>query len=145
MIRHIIVAVDINENTRELVQYAAVIAEKFKAKTWILHISAPDPEFIGYDVGPQYIRDGRADELREQHKLLQGYAKILEDKGLECEALLIQGHTVEAILQKATKIKADLIVIGSHEHSFLYDAFVGNTCIELFKKSMIPLLILPLQ
>ncbi len=65
------------------------------AKIWLVHVAAPDPEFVGYEPGPQYIRDDRAKVLLAEHKKLASYIKSLEGKGYKAEALLVQGPTIE--------------------------------------------------
>lgn len=143
--KNILVAIDFDERTYELVAYAAEFAKKFSSKVWIVHIAAPEPDFVGYDVGPEYVRDNRAGELRVEHKNLQLLADKLLKEGVDAEGLLVQGPTVKMILDEAQKLYADLIITGSHDHSFIYNAFVGNTSLELFKKSRIPLLTVPLD
>lgn len=143
--KNILVAIDFDERTYELVNYAAEFAKKFGAKIWIVHIAAPEPDFVGYSVGPEYIRDSRASELRSEHKNLHLLVDKLHQEGVEAEGLLVSGSTVKMILDEAKKLHADLIITGSHDHSFLYNAFVGNTSLELFKKSAIPLLTVPLD
>lgn len=61
--KNILVTIDFNENENLLLDKAYQMAKAFGAKLWLMHIAAPDPDFVGYDVGPQYIRDARATEL----------------------------------------------------------------------------------
>lgn len=143
--KNILVAVDFDERTFELVTYAAKLAKKFDAKVWIVHIAAPEPDFVGFDVGPEYIRDSRAHELRVEHRNLKVLTDRLREEAIDTDALLIAGPTVQMILKEAQKLDADLIITGSHDHSFIYNAFVGNTSLELFKKSNIPLLTVPID
>lgn len=145
IIRNILVAVDFDERTTKLVNYAAELAKKFEANLWIVHIAAPEPDFVGYGVGPKYIRDSRADELKEEHRYLYALAERMQQQGVKVDALLIPGPTVQMILDEARKLEADLLITGSHDHSFIYNAFVGSTALELFKKSSIPLLTVPLD
>ena len=140
--KNILVAVDFEEKTRLLLDYAADLAKKFDSKIWIVHISMPEPDFVGYGIGPQYIRNSRAEELVEEHQLVQHYAQDVIKEGIEAEGLLIQGPTVKMILDEAKKLSIELIVIGSHEHSFLYNAFLGNTTSDLIRKSKIPILVI---
>lgn len=142
---NIFVAVDFKKKSTVLIDYAATLAEKFASKVWIVHIAAPEPDFVGYTPGPQYIRDSRAEELREEHRVLQDLSAVLDDMGIESEALLIQGPTVEMILEEADKLHADLIICGNHHHSFLHNAFIGSTANELFRKSKIPFLAIPVS
>lgn len=141
--KNLLVAVDFDQRTNKLIDFAEKIALKFKAKVWIVHIAAPDPDFVGYEPGPQYIRDFRAGELKNEHKRLISWTEQLSKRGVESEALLIQGPTVKMILKEAQDLKADLLITGSHDHSFVYNAFVGSTALEIFKKSNIPLLTVP--
>ena len=72
--KNLLVTVTFEEKeTSVLLAKAMSIAEKFGSKIWLVHIAAPDPDFVGYEVGPQYIRDHRADELKKQHNLVKRY------------------------------------------------------------------------
>ncbi|WP_033960357.1 universal stress protein [Psychroserpens jangbogonensis] len=142
--KNILVTVDFNRNEQLLVDKAFQLAERFDSKIWLIHIAAPNPDFVGYEVGPQCIRDNRASELRKEHKLLQEQSNELNKKGVKAEGLLIQGATIEMIMEESKKLNVDLIFAGHHEHSFLYKAFVGSVSGKILKKSKIPVLIVPL-
>jgi nucleotide-binding universal stress UspA family protein len=142
--KNILVTIDFDKKEQFIIDKAFQLAEKFKSKLWLIHIAAPDPDFVGYDVGPQYIRDSRASELRNEHKLLQEYANSIEGKGVDAEGLLIQGATIEMIMEEAEKLHVDLIVTSHHERSFLYKAFIGSVSRQIIEKSKIPVLIIPL-
>lgn len=119
------------------------MAEKFESKLWIIHVAAPDPDFVGYDVGPSYIRDTRAEELRSEHRQLNEMMELARSYSIDCEALLVQGATIEMLEEEIEKLHIDLIIIGSHEHSFLYELFIGHTSVKLLKRIQIPLMIVP--
>lgn len=144
-LKNILVAVDFNDAIGELMGFAESIASKFGAKIWIVHVTAPDPDFVGYDPGPQYIRDFRAEELKDEHRRLQGLSKAFIDKSIESEALLIQGATVETVIAEAEKLKADLLILGTHKHSFLHELLQESVSLELLKKGKIPLLAIPIS
>lgn len=61
---------------------------QLKAKVWLIHVSAPDPEFVGYDASPQVVRDQRAAELHHERGILQEIAARLRSQGAEAEARL---------------------------------------------------------
>jgi nucleotide-binding universal stress UspA family protein len=143
-LNNLLVAVDLKPTDQALMQFASAIAEKFNSSIWVLHIAAPDPDFVGYDVGPSYIREMRADELRKEHRQLQTIADRLNKKGIKAEGLLIQGPTVDMILEEVAKLKIDLLIMGSHKHGFLYEAWMGHTSVKVIKEIPIPVLIIPL-
>jgi len=143
--KNILVPIDFNDNESILLNKALEFSRAFKAKIWLLHVASPEPEFVGFGVGPQYIRDSRAQELRKEHRLMNDYADKLKIEGIECEGLLINGGTIEMILEEADKLNTDLIITGHHSHSIFYKAFFGSVSSEVIKKTTIPVLIVPLE
>lgn len=143
--KNILVSIDFNENEMILLDKAFQMAESFGSKLWLVHIAAPDPDFVGYEVGPQYVRDSRASELRKEHKTIQEYTSILNKKGVESEGLIIQGATIDMIFKESEKLNIDLIVAGLHKHGFFHKVFFENVSSEIIKKSNIPVLIVPLD
>ena len=143
--KNILVSIDFNNNEKILIDKAIEMAKAFDSKIWLLHVAAPEPEFIGFGVGPQYIRDSRAEELRKEHRLLSDYTDLIRLENQECEGLLINGATIEMILEEARKLAIDLIIIGHHDHNIMYKAFFGSVASGVIKKANIPVLIVPLQ
>lgn len=143
--KNILVTIDFDKKVELLLDKAFELAEAFDSTIWLMHVCAPDPEFVGYEVGPQYIRDFRAKELRKEHRLLHGYVDELKKKDCTAHGLLIHGATIEMIIHESKKLDIDLIIAGHHEHGFLYNAFVGSVSAQIIKKSKIPVLIIPLE
>jgi len=126
--------IDFTENESLLIDKAFEMAKSFDSKLWLMHIATADPDFVGYEVGPQCIRDGRATELRKEHKQLQEYNANLENKGGYSEGLLVQGATIEMNIEESNKLNVDLIMAGHHDHSFFYNAFTGSVSAQIIKK-----------
>jgi len=139
---NIIVAVDFSAVTDKLLQSAVKIASP-RTKVYIIHVAAPDPDFIGLGVGPQYIRDDRATKLREEHALLGEYKDQLNRQGINAEALLIAGPTVETLLAEIEKLDAELIIIGRKGHSAIYEVLIGSVCKDILEKLKVPALLVP--
>jgi nucleotide-binding universal stress UspA family protein len=148
--KNILVAIDFEEKTKNLLDNAKQIAKKFDSKVWIIHIVEHQTEVVGYPESFQYgvqymnLRTERAKELKSEHKIVQEYSNMLIKAGIESEGLLIEGPTVKIILDEAIKLKIDLIIIGSHKHSFLYNALIESTTSCLIRKSNIPILVVPI-
>lgn len=144
-IKNIIVAIDFNESVGDLLNYAESMAVKFESKLWVVHVAGPNPDFVGYEPGPQYIRDIKAEEFREDHRKLQNICTAFLGEDVECEALLIQGSTVETVLAEAAKLNSDLLIVGTHKHSFLYNLLSESVSLKLLKNAKIPLLAIPID
>lgn len=143
--KNILVTIDFEKETSLLVDKAFDLARKFDSKVWLVHIAAPDPDFVGYEAGPQNEIDFRADELRSERKIIEKYVHQLREKGINAEGLLIQGPTVDTILKETEKLNIDLVIIGHHKHRLFYKTFVGNTDSALVNKSKVPVLLVPLN
>ncbi len=141
--KNIVAAVDFSPVSEQVLRHAQALAKGLGGKVWLIHAAAPDPDFVGFKTGPQYIRDHRAEQLRKEHADLQGMAAGLRDAGIEAEALLVQGPTAETILAEAARLNADMIAIGSHGRGALYRALVGSVCEQVMRESAVPLLIVP--
>jgi len=142
--KNILVALEIVKGDETLVMQASEVASKFGAKVWIIHVAAPDPDFVGFDAGPAYIRKTLADDLRVEHKAIQQYAQELRDKNIDVEGLLVQGPTVETIFHEAEKLECDLLVLGSHKHGVLRRIFGDDVAHQVVNQSKIPMMIIPL-
>jgi nucleotide-binding universal stress UspA family protein len=143
--KNILVTLDLNNDEGLLINMAVQLAVCFDSKIWLMHIAAPDPDFVGYRVGPQYVRDTRAEELRKEHRLLQENVVEINKHGVDAEGLLVQGSTVEMIIEESKKLKVDLIIAGHQKHGFFYKALLENISAKIIKKSKIPVLIVPLD
>ena len=143
MTKNILALIDFSSICGSVVARAGDLSKFYDAKCWLMHVAAPDPDFVGYEVGPQYIRDSRADELKEEHTKLEEYKEELILQGIDCEMLLIQGQINTTILGEIEKLSIDLVVLGSHGHNKLYDLMIGSVCEYTLRHATVPLVIIP--
>lgn len=141
--KNILVSIDFDDLTAKLIDHALKLAEKKETMIWLLHVAAPDPDFVGYEVGPQYVRDSRADKLKDEMAKLSEQADRIADMGYRSDGILIQGATPEAIVSESEKLNIDLIIVGRQKHNFMYTLWFGSTPDELIKRSKIPVLVIP--
>jgi nucleotide-binding universal stress UspA family protein len=139
----ILVPIDFSPVTAAVVEHAAEMALAFKAALWLLHVAAPDPDFVGYETGPQNVRDQVARELRSEHRQLQEHADALRARGIEATGLQVQGATRDTILHEAARLHADLIVLGSRGHGALRRALLGSISEGVLHHATCPVLVIP--
>lgn len=141
--KKLLVALDATAADNQVIQHAVALARAFAAQLRLIHVAAPHPDFVGYGVGPQYIRDARAEELKQEHAgLLRWRAELLAE-GMAIDIRLVTGSTVETLLAEAEEFKADLIVMGSHHRHGLAKLLVGSVSEEVLKEHKWPLYIVP--
>ncbi|MEX2216885.1 MAG: universal stress protein [Phycisphaeraceae bacterium] len=139
----ILVAVDLSDVTQPLLSTAAALAKAMQSSVYLVHVAAPEPTFVTYEPGPDHERQFRAQQLRVEHRDLQKLAEDMEKSGVEAEPLMVSGPTVLKLLEEADRLKADLIVIGSHGHGALYHLLVGSVTDGVIRKAKCPVMVVP--
>lgn len=138
----VLACVDLSPATDTVIATAAALARALGATLHLLHVAAPEPDFVGYDrPGGPYDRDDRAVELRVEHLRLRELADTLTD--LEVVPLLVMGSTPEVIRTEAERLGSALVVVGSHGHGTLHRLLVGSTPDALLRHADRPLVIVP--
>lgn len=141
--KHILVPVDFSDVTERVIERAIALARAFGAHITLLHVAAPDPSFVGYDAGPQSVRDQVAREVHEEHRALGDLDRRIEREGITSTALLVRGFPVEKILKEARALPADLVVMGSHGRSALRHLLVGSVTDGVLRDCACPVLVVP--
>lgn len=140
---NILVAIDFSETTHLVINQAIILAQATSSKLWLIHVAAPEPDFIGYKTGPQTERDFMAHQYKEEHSELHKWSEKLRQQGMDTVGLLLQGATIETILEKAKSLAVDLIIVGSHGKTGFYKVLVGSVSEGILKGANCPVLVVP--
>lgn len=139
----VLVALDLSASTDKVVQKTQEFGTRLSAQIWLLHVAEPEPDFVGLDMGPQVVRDATAKDLHAEHRQVQAIAQRLREAGVDATALLVQGATVETILDEASKLDADMLILGSHGRGAMQRLLVGSVSEGVLRKSSRPVLVIP--
>lgn len=139
------VAVDFSDPTDFILRVAKRLAKSLDASVWVVHAAEPEPDFVGYDAGPEVVRGQVAKELREEHRRLQQYADQLREAGVDAKAILVRGPTVQALLAMAEKQGADHIVVGSHGRGMVAEMLLGSISQGLIRAGRWPVTVVPVK
>ena len=140
--RRVLACVDLTESSERVLACARSLAEP-GGQLVILHVAAPEPDFVGYGVGPQSVRDTVALELRNEHRQVQQLAATLQAAGPSVTPLTVQGRAAEKILDHAERLDIDFIVLGTKGHSMLHDWVVGSVARDVVKGASRPIVLVP--
>lgn len=141
----ILAAVDFSDGCQRVVDAATELAMLRQSGLTLIHVAPADPEFVGYEVGPSSERQAVAEHLRDEHQQLQALAEQTSSKGIDCKGLLVAGSASEKILEHASGLEAEVIVIGSHGHGALYHLIFGSVVEGVLKEATGPVLIVPVR
>jgi universal stress protein A len=146
MISKILVATDGSKTAQKAARYGVDLAKQLKALVIILSV-IDQRSFIGQTVPAAqtaiHVIEPIEDYLREA---AEGYAgeirKLCDKNGVQSKTVITKGHPVEEVVKEAKKVKADLIVMGSHGRSALAAAVLGSVAYGVMHKdTTIPVLV----
>lgn len=143
--KNILVGIDFNDQTEVLIEKARILAKKYKAKLWLLHVASPLPEYIGFDVVPHYSATEFEAVKVSLRKRLAEFVNQLKEAGIDSEAILLEGVPTSVIIDESKELNVDLIVCGHHDHNILYNMLFGSTSTSVVRNSDIPVLVYPLK
>lgn len=139
----ILAAIDFSDASERVTSVATELTKALGGVLHLLHVEPPDPDFVGYDPGPQHVRDQVARSMAEDRRGLVQLRDDLQAEGIEVHALAVQGPTVQKIVEEAKRLGADLIVAGTHGHGALHDLVLGSVSDGLVRKAPCPVLVVP--
>ncbi len=139
----LLVCVDLSESTEIIVKKIEEITKELPAKVWLLHNAVPEPDFVEFKVDPQAARESLAKKFHLEHRQIQELANRMREAGVDTTALLVHGTTVETILEEASDLEADMIVVGTHGRGAMYQLLMGSVSEAVLHKSRLPVLLVP--
>lgn len=154
-LRTILFATDTGPYAPDVFNHAAGIAQQFGAKIHIVYALEPVSEYA-HAMIDSYIDPGTTETLRQEgfEEARQAMRRRLEafcedklhagTKHLIADMRVIEGMPYWVILDEAKRIRADLIVLGSHGMSALGELFLGSVAHKVIMHSSVPVLLVPL-
>lgn len=141
-IRHLLVCVDFSPLTAAVVEQGVTIARASGADVRLLHVAAPDPDFVGYGVGPDSVRNAVARELRIEHRVLAELAERFREVGVPVTPVLVRGPTLGMIVEQARRCSADLVVLGDTGHR-MHHLLAGSIAQRVLHDACLPVILVP--
>ena len=107
----ILVAVDLSEDSSQIVQRARAVASSAAAQLHIIHVIEPLSFAYGGDIPMDF--SGIQDEIYQQAS--QQLERFAQNSSIdEAHRHIVMGRPEVEIHAKAEELEADLIVVGSH-------------------------------
>jgi nucleotide-binding universal stress UspA family protein len=140
LITHVLAPTDLSDESRTVVEYAAMLAEYFHAKLTLLHVwttpnshsgmtGALDPEGLerSRDRAESILRN-LEDTLRERYSYIQSY--------------FLTGELCSEIITATRSSQVDLIVISTHDYDWLSRLVEGSDAEKILRHATCPVWII---
>jgi len=141
----LLVPLDFSVASGSLLQTAATLAQSLGARLVMLHVLQPmapvgDPLMMPDMAQIASMQKSAEQDARAQ--LTRACEKVAAQR-VVVEQVLLAGPASAIILERAAALPADLIIMGSHGHTALYDLLLGSTSHAVLKKAPCPVVIVP--
>jgi nucleotide-binding universal stress UspA family protein len=114
MFKTIVFAYDGSEAGQRALLESREIAQWSQAVVWLIAVMPSPANLAGYD-GSIYIPEIAERDKQRFQTILEDGLRRMTDTGYQAQGELLMGESVHQITQFASKVKADLIVVG-HKH-----------------------------
>jgi nucleotide-binding universal stress UspA family protein len=143
--KKIIVGTDNSTRAGAAVEFAAELAEFFKATLHIVTVHRPVPAAHAvsqHAVLPLSSEQSDAEAVAAHLDQLEPVARTLHDRGLDVEVHVVTGDPVAHLVSSADRVGADLIVIGDKGlHG--WRAWFGSVPRGVLRNAKTPVLVVP--
>jgi nucleotide-binding universal stress UspA family protein len=137
MFSKILHANDGSEPAFHALSLALSIARQYNSELHMVSVEEIDymPEFI------EEVRQEIGMAARRFHKVLHRAREMAENNHVKLHTHVLAGHPVRDIVEIASELKADLLIIGAKGHSALYERLIGSRADRIMQLAKCPVLI----
>jgi nucleotide-binding universal stress UspA family protein len=140
--KKILIVMDLHPSEKKVIETGYSLAKEMKASVVLLYVKL---DLVNYTL--TYKKVGALKpfnlenfEVAAKDFLEKSKQKVLDDM---IQTVVKQGHFAESILNAAKEMKIDVIVMGSHNTSWLEEIVIGRVTNDDLQQTEIPILIVP--
>jgi nucleotide-binding universal stress UspA family protein len=142
MFKHILIPADGSENAHRAIDKAVGLAQAFKSQVTAIYVVDPYAfTGVGTDFAygqAEYLSAATAEGTQALHAAKDAFLAV----GIEITTTLVESHTIyKGILEMATEVGADLIVMGSHGRKGLEKLILGSVTSQVLSHAHLPVLV----
>ena len=143
-IQRILCPVDFSDYSRHALDHAVALARRYESTITVLHVfstvpvTAYAPGMPGFE--PIVLTREDRDQLLAE---LKRFVETESAPGVPMDAVIREGDTTSEILDQATNMKAELLVMGTHGRSGFEKFLLGSVTEKVLRKAGCPVLTVP--
>jgi len=142
--KHILCPIDFSDISAHQLSYAAAFARWYDARITVLHVV---PTFDPMPVHPGRLEDPmRVVYPLSEEDVTRELRRLAGDAGLTGDGVAVAaaaGDAVDAIVDRAVAMPADLLVMGTHGRSGFDRLLLGSVTEKLLRRAPCPVLTVP--
>ena len=138
-VKQILAPTDLSEDSRKGLRYATGLAKHFNAKLTILHV-IEGVHYSAYGIG-ETLPEKTLHALQAAGKKLNEIVEDIKKEHPAVEGTEVVGSVCSHIVELATLLKADLIVVSTHNYSWFTRLMTGSDAEKIARHAPCPILI----
>jgi universal stress protein A len=132
--KRILVVSRMIQSSRKAIHYGVSLAQKYKAKLYVIHSIYNPFSLKGWSVGTLSLNKEYERILADTRQQLSELVKLERKKGMSIKELVREGEPTREILKTIEAEQIDLLVMLAHEEGRLEDLFFNRSNDELVRK-----------
>ena len=138
MFKRILVAYDGSDGARAALRRGIELANALGAELYTISVEEHLPHYAASISEVKAAKEQIDDYFHALTKRARDEAALA---GVELETVIKHGHEVETIVTTAKEGKFDLLVIGHHGHSRIFERTMGSTAQSIVRLAPCPVLV----
>ncbi len=141
----ILVPVDFSSCSRAALDYALLVAQRFRAPLEVLHVIRQPPSYPGAEVmvdvsGQSRVSLAKFARQQAEKELETFVASVSIPDGVQLSTRLSMGDPIRMILEVAATSAVDLIIMGTNGRTVLRAFVVGRVAEKVVRRAPCPVL-----
>jgi len=141
----IIALVDFSKVSTRVIEQSTLMARTFGARLILVHVVPAEPTVVELGLAsPTLLQPPSERRIEADYNQLLNLRDSLAKSGVPVSVQQFEQADIGKVLGLCHDLEADLIVVGTHHHSALYQFFIGTYTADVLKRAKCPVLVVPL-
>jgi len=136
--QEIIVAVDFQQHTEKLVDFAVDIANRLNAKLTVIHVLKAVIPYSDYS--PESYKNFDEKLLAHVENKMEVLVEKCQKSFPQCKGVVLRGDVIESIVDFAKDARPDLLILGTHGAKGIEKILLGSVAERVLKRASCPVL-----
>jgi nucleotide-binding universal stress UspA family protein len=141
-IKKVLVPIDFSDYSKSALKYALNFCKQFNAEIILIYVIEPVIYPPDFSMGQIAIPSVNAEWDERAKQELEKLASSDVTKGASVKTLIKTGKPFIEIIETATELEVDLIIIATHGHTGVEHILFGSTAEKVVRKAPCPVLTL---
>lgn len=142
----IVALIDYSDLTNRIIDQAIQVTKAFQGKLILLHVVPEEPAVVELGLAsPTVLQPASEGKVEKDYNKLLDLRDSLTNSGVNVLVQQLEQGGVQKVLDQCRNLETDLIVMGTHHHSALYNLLVGTFTSDVLKRATCPVLVVPAE